>query len=84
MKIMIIIMIMKNKIYWLIDILRVESDEKEVKEGKELKNLFPNKLLNRLPILLAQIKAGSNSYKLKNESDYIFCKYYMFCISTIK
>ena len=29
--------------------------------------LTPNKLLTRLPILLAQVKAGSNSYKLKSE-----------------
>ena len=35
--------------------------------GKGLKALTPNKLLTRLPILLAQIKAGNNSYKLKNE-----------------
>ena len=44
-----------------------EGDE-EVKEGKRLKILTPNKLLTRLPpILLAQIKDGTNSYKLKNE-----------------
>ena len=36
----------------------------EVKEGKGLKILTPNKLLIRLQILLAQIKAGNNSYKL--------------------
>ena len=41
--------------------------DKEVKEGKRLKVLTPNKLLTRLPLFLAQIKAGSNSYKLKNE-----------------
>ena len=29
--------------------------------------LTSNKLLTRLPILSAQIKAGNNSYKLKNE-----------------
>ena len=40
---------------------------KKVKEGKELKILTPNKLLGILPILLAQIKAGNNLYKLKNE-----------------
>ena len=45
----------------------VEGDEEEVKEGKGLKVLTPNKLLTRLSILLAQIKAGKNSYKLKNE-----------------
>ena len=40
----------------------------EVKEGKELKILTPKKLLIRLPILLAEIKAGNNSNKLKNET----------------
>ena len=45
----------------------LESDEEEVKEKNVLKILTPNKLLTRLPILLAQIKAGNNSYKLKNE-----------------
>ena len=51
----------------LSNLSRLEGDEEEVKEGKELKNLTQNKLLTRLPILLAQIKAGNNSYKLKNE-----------------
>ena len=37
----------------------LEGDE-EVKKGKGLKLLTPNKLLTRLPILLAQIKAGNN------------------------
>ena len=45
----------------------LEKDEEEVKEKNALKILTPNKLLTRLPILLAQIKAGNNSYKLKNE-----------------
>ena len=44
----------------------LEGDE-EIKGGKGLKMLTPNKLLTRLPILTAQIKAGSNSCKLKNE-----------------
>ena len=39
----------------------------EVKEEKGLKVLTPSKLLTRLPILMAQIKSGNNSYKLKNE-----------------
>ena len=46
---------------------QLEGDEEEVKEGNRLKMLTPNKLLTRLPILLAQIKAGNNSYRLKNE-----------------
>ena len=37
--------------------------DKEVKEEKGLKILTPNKLLTRLQTLLAQIKAGNNSYK---------------------
>ena len=45
----------------------LEGDEKEVKEKKGLKILTPNKLLTRLPVLLAQTKAGNNSCKLKNE-----------------
>ena len=51
----------------LTDIPLLEGDEEEVKKGKELKTVTPNKLLTRLPILLAQIKAGNNSYKLKSE-----------------
>ena len=47
-------------------ILPLEGDE-EVQAGKGLKILTPNKLLTRLSILLPQIKAGNNSYKLKNE-----------------
>ena len=44
----------------------LEGDE-EVKGGKGLEILVPNKLLTMLPILLAQTKAGNNSYKLKHE-----------------
>ena len=35
--------------------------------GKCLKILAPNQMLSRLPISLAQLKAGNNSEKLKNE-----------------
>ena len=35
--------------------------------GKGLKILTPNQMLSRLPITLAQLKAGNNSLKLKNE-----------------
>ena len=35
-------------------------------EETGLKILTPNKPLTRFPILLAQIKAGNNSYKWKN------------------
>ena len=36
-----------------------------------IKILTPNQLLTRLPILLAQIKAGNNSNKLENETKQI-------------
>ena len=35
--------------------------------GKGLKILTPDQMLSRLPIILAQLKAGNNSEKLKNE-----------------
>ena len=37
------------------------------KKGKGLKILTNKQMLNRLPILLAQIEAGNNSNKLKND-----------------
>ena len=49
------------------DMPPLEGDKEEVKEGKGLKILTPNKLLTRLAISLAQIKAGNNSCKLKYE-----------------
>ena len=36
-------------------------------QGEGIKLLTPNQMLNRLPISLAQLKAGNNSEKLKNE-----------------
>ena len=39
----------------------------EEQEGKGLKILTPNQMLKRLPIALAQVKAGNNSESLLNE-----------------
>ena len=36
-------------------------------QGQGIKILTPNQMLNRLPIALAQLQAGNNSKKLKNE-----------------
>ena len=36
-------------------------------QGLGLKILTPNQMLSRLPITLAQLKAGNNSEKLKNK-----------------
>ena len=43
------------------------NPRKRKNEETGLKILTLNKLLTRLPILLAQIKAGNNFYKLKND-----------------
>ena len=45
----------------------LQGDKEEVKQGNGIKILTLNKVLTRLPVLLAQIKAGNNSYKLKIE-----------------
>ena len=39
---------------------------KQNQEGQGPKILTPNQMLSRLPIYLAQLKAGNNSKKLKN------------------
>ena len=41
------------------------NNENQLREG--LKILTPDQMLSRLPITLAQLKAGNNSEKLKNE-----------------
>ena len=40
---------------------------KQKQQNLGLKILTPNQILNRLPITLAQLKAGNNSEKFKNE-----------------
>ena len=40
---------------------------KHAQEGQGMKILTPNQMRNRLPIALAQLQAGNNSNKLKNE-----------------
>ena len=45
----------------------LKGNKEELKEGKGINICTSNKLLTRLSVLLAQIKAGNNSCKLKNE-----------------
>ena len=45
-------------------------------EGEGLKILAPNQILKRLPIALAQVKAGNNSESLLNEIRQIFYSMY--------
>ena len=53
------------------DMSELESEESAAERsnqsGKGLKILTPDQILSRLPISLAQLKAGNNSQKLKNE-----------------
>ena len=52
------------------DMSPLEDEEKSDKEqqGQGLKILTPQQMIIRLLILLAQLKAGNNSQKLKNET----------------
>ena len=52
----------KGDVEELDDLLLLESNE----EGKGTEILTLSKLLNRIPILLAQLKIGNNSYQPKN------------------
>ena len=62
------------------DIPQLESEESAAKrrnqEGRGLKILTPDRMLSRLPITLAQLKAGNNSQKLKNKVRQLFYSLY--------
>ena len=48
-------------------LLPTEEEAAQRQQGQGLKILTPKQMITRLPILLAQLKAGNNSDKLKNE-----------------
>ena len=52
---------------YISDLYNLKSDSDTSKKGEGLKILTSKQMLNRLPILLAQIQAGNNSKSLKNE-----------------
>ena len=51
----------------IVDLYNIKSGSDTSKKGEGLKILTNKQMLNRLPILLAQIEAGNNSKSLKNE-----------------
>ena len=53
----------------IVRVVKMILDFNELKQqkGQGLKILTPKQMLNRLPIALAQLQAGNNSNKLKNE-----------------
>ena len=59
----------KNEIpYEIVGIVeKILEFNKQKQQGHGFKILTPNQILSRLPISLAQLKAGSNSEKLKNK-----------------
>ena len=62
------------------DLYNIKLDSDTSKSGKGLKILINKQMLNHLPILLAQIEAGNNSIKLKNEARQIL---YSLCRSKV-
>ena len=61
----------------IIDIVeRILELNSENQLGQGLKILTPNQMLSRLPITLAQLNAGNNSEKLKNEIRQLFYSLY--------
>ena len=51
----------------IVDLYNLKSDSDTSKKGEGLKILTNKQMLNRLPVLLAQIQAGNNSKLLKNK-----------------
>ena len=60
----------------ILDLYNLKSGSDTSKKGEGLKILTDKQMLNRLPILLAQIEAGNNSVKLKNEARQILYSLY--------
>ena len=68
--------LLKNIVRKIVDAIQISDDmpsletEKEAAErqqGQGLKIQTPQQMITRLPILLARLKPGNNSQKLKNE-----------------
>ena len=55
----------KNNMVKIVELILEFNKLNQLEKG--LKILTPNQMLSRLPIFLAQLKAGNNSEKLKNE-----------------
>ena len=54
----------------------LKFNEQNQQKGQGIKILRPNQMLNRLPIALAQLQAGNNSNKLKNEIRQLLYSFY--------
>ena len=56
--------------------LMVSEGKYKATKGTEVKILIPKQMLQRLPIALAQVKAGNNSESLLNEIRQIVYSFY--------
>ena len=65
---------MQTKIRDIVELILYFNNEDQ--QGGSLKIVTPNQMLRRLPISLAQLKAGNNSKKLKNETRQLVCSLY--------
>ena len=60
-------------------ILKFNEQNQQKRQG--IKILTPNQMLNRLPIALAQLQAGNNFNKLKNENRQLL--YSLYCSKNV-
>ena len=61
----------------IVDVVeKIIEFNKKSQEVHGLKILTPDQMLSRLPITLAQLKAGNNSEKLKNEIRQLLYSFY--------
>ena len=60
----------------ILGLYNIKTGSDTSKKGEGLKILTNKQMLNRLPILLAQIQAGNNSIKLKNKARQILYSLY--------
>ena len=71
-----------EKPYNIVKVVKKILDiNKHSQEGEDIKILTPNQMLSRLPIALAQLQAGNNSNKLKNEIRQLL--YSLYCLKNI-
>ena len=60
----------------LVNLVEMILEFNRQQQGKGLKMLTSNQMFSRLPITLAQLKAGNNYEKLKNEIRQLFYSLY--------
>ena len=68
----------KTKIMNIVDKILNFALTEQKQRGQGLKILTPNQMLSRLPISLAQLKAGNNSEKLKDKIRQLLYSLYRF------